>query len=380
MASRTPLSSASASGSTAVSRNGKGNGTSATREVPRSCVDTTNSDSLRSSTVSLTRPVGSGKRTCRAVRLRLHPLLLGDVEVHRVGRDVDQHRRAGRASSRRCRRSSRSARRTTTGVVVVTTSPRSTSTDTYGTVHPITATGAATSTPRRRLRSRATGPREMPPVVGAEEAGLDQLRVPLRLGHGVGRADQDVVRRARARSPTTVPRTASRLVSVVALSTAYAVDATNRVTSSVAVPPARTKRSRPVRGHQPASTSAPSASRIRRAHRSATTGSWVATSSVAPSATTSSSRSTTPPAVPESRLPVGSSARTRVGLADQGPGDRDPLLLAAGQLARERASRGHRARPGPAGPRARSHVSAPGRSGSSGRATFSIAVSPGSRL
>ena len=63
MASRTPLSSASASGSTAVSRKGNGNGISATREVPRSCVDTTNSDSLRSSTVSVTRPAGSGKRT-----------------------------------------------------------------------------------------------------------------------------------------------------------------------------------------------------------------------------------------------------------------------------------------------------------------------------
>ena len=32
-------------------------------------------------------------------------------------------------------------------------------------------------------------------------------------------------------------------------------------------------------------------------------------------------------------MPVGSSARISAGLGDQGPGDRDPLLLAAGQLA-----------------------------------------------
>ena len=36
----------------------------------------------------------------------------------------------------------------------------------------------------------------------------------------------------------------------------------------------------------------------------------------------------------ESRLPVGSSAKMICGPADQGPADGDPLLLAAGQLAR----------------------------------------------
>ena len=38
--------------------------------------------------------------------------------------------------------------------------------------------------------------------------------------------------------------------------------------------------------------------------------------------------------VRESRLPVGSSAKMMSGSAGQGPGDGDPLLLAARQLAR----------------------------------------------
>ena len=36
----------------------------------------------------------------------------------------------------------------------------------------------------------------------------------------------------------------------------------------------------------------------------------------------------------ESRLPVGSSAKTTLGPADERPGHGDPLLLAAGQLGR----------------------------------------------
>ena len=38
--------------------------------------------------------------------------------------------------------------------------------------------------------------------------------------------------------------------------------------------------------------------------------------------------------VRESRLPVGSSARRIAGIGDQGAGDRDALLLAAGELRR----------------------------------------------
>ena len=47
-----------------------------------------------------------------------------------------------------------------------------------------------------------------------------------------------------------------------------------------------------------------------------------------------------------SRLPVGSSASTIAGSADEGPGDRDPLALAAGQLGRAGARPRGEARPG----------------------------------
>ena len=110
---------------------------------------------------------------------------------------------------------------------------------------------------------------------------------------------------ARAAFSDTVPRTASRLVSVVALSTAYAVDATNRVTSSVAVPPARTKRSRPVRRpiSRPRGPRRRRGGRPGRRHLSATSGSWVSTMTdgLAGAVPPSTSRSTSPPVPPGSR-------------------------------------------------------------------------------
>ena len=81
----------------------------------------------------------------------------------------------------------------------------------------------------------------------------------------------------------------------------------------------------------------------------------------------------------ESRLPVGSSAKTHGRLRDERASDRDALLLAAGQLARGGAGGGRRGRP-------RSSSSAThSRSGlrpasASGSTTFSSAVSIGSRL
>ena len=81
----------------------------------------------------------------------------------------------------------------------------------------------------------------------------------------------------------------------------------------------------------------------------------------------------------ESRLPVGSSAKTTVGLRDERPGDRDALLLAARELGRAVLEPVRRARP-------RSISSSNhSRSGfspaiESGSVMFSSAVSIGRRL
>ena len=48
----------------------------------------------------------------------------------------------------------------------------------------------------------------------------------------------------------------------------------------------------------------------------------------------------------ESRDPVGSSAKTTPGPVDEGPGDRDPLRLASGQLARPPVLLAGQAEPG----------------------------------
>ena len=77
--------------------------------------------------------------------------------------------------------------------------------------------------------------------------------------------------------------------------------------------------------------------------------------------------------VVESRAPVGSSASTTAGSVDQRPGDRDPLLLAAGERAGQVPAAVAEADPveQPADP-----VAGPGRRPArrSGRPTFCSAV------
>ena len=92
------------------------------------------------------------------------------------------------------------------------------------------------------------------------------------------------------------------------------------------------------------------------------------------------SRRMTASPLTESSAPVGSSASSRPAVADDRPGDRDPLSLAAGELVGEAVGalgdvellEGLQAR------RARGLRPTP--SSSSGSATFSTAVSPASRL
>ena len=79
-------------------------------------------------------------------------------------------------------------------------------------------------------------------------------------------------------------------------------------------------------------------------------------------------------AVRESRAPVGSSARTTAGAVDQRPGDRDPLLLAAGELGRQVAGAVAEPDPGRAG-RGRGTGPTPAvRRAGAGGATFWAAV------
>ena len=79
----------------------------------------------------------------------------------------------------------------------------------------------------------------------------------------------------------------------------------------------------------------PAASRRRSGKRSASAALWVTTTSTACArAWRSSSRSATFPAEAASRLPVGSSHRTRRGREHEGPGERRALPLPAGQLRR----------------------------------------------
>ena len=61
---------------------------------------------------------------------------------------------------------------------------------------------------------------------------------------------------------------------------------------------------------------------------------WVTITSVLPSALTCSSRASTSSALAESRFPVGSSSSRTLGRDDERAGDRDALLLAAGELVR----------------------------------------------
>ena len=108
-------------------------------------------------------------------------------------------------------------------------------------------------------------------------------------------------------------------------------------------------------------------------------GSWVTITMVWPISRTAlrmNDRISAP--VLESRLPVGSSAKMIAGSAGQGPGDGDPLLLTAGELARavveavaEADGADDRVEPGRSGLR-------PARS--IGRVMFSNAVSVGTRL
>ena len=67
-------------------------------------------------------------------------------------------------------------------------------------------------------------------------------------------------------------------------------------------------------------------------------------------ACSSSNRPSTSAVDVESRLPVGSSARSSAGLGDQRAGDRDPLLLAAATARRAGGRPGRRGRPGRAPP------------------------------
>ncbi len=89
-----------------------------------------------------------------------------------------------------------------------------------------------------------------------------------------------------------------------------------------------------------------------------------------------------PPPVAGSRLPVGSSARTDARLLDQRARHRDPLLLAAGKLARpvlDALRRARRARAAPARALAR-RVAAGRRRCSAGIMTFSSAVKSGEQM
>ena len=101
-------------------------------------------------------------------------------------------------------------------------------------------------------------------------------------------------------------------------------------------------------GSRSSSTISPSARKTTRSVYAAATGSWVTITMVWPWSSTlrRSSSSTSAPDV-ESRLPVGSSAKTIVRPAHQRPGHRDPLLLAAGELVGpvvEPVARGRRCR------------------------------------
>jgi len=83
------------------------------------------------------------------------------------------------------------------------------------------------------------------------------------------------------------------------------------------------------------STIRPSRRTMTRSARAAISGLWVARTRVVFSSRCSpASRSTMPRLLSESRLPVGSSAKTSSAGCIRGPTDRHPLLLAAGQLLR----------------------------------------------
>ena len=88
-------------------------------------------------------------------------------------------------------------------------------------------------------------------------------------------------------------------------------------------------------GSASSSTIRPSARNTTRSVYDAATGSWVTITIVWPNSSTLRRRKpSTSALLVLSRLPVGSSAKTIDGLADQRPGARDPLLLAARHLAR----------------------------------------------
>ena len=111
----------------------------------------------------------------------------------------------------------------------------------------------------------------------------------------------------------------------------------------------------------------------------AATGSWVTITMVWPRPRVALRRKASSAApARESRLPVGSSAKTSSGPGDQRPGDGDPLLLAAGELRRPVIEPVRQAE---------LCTSSPSQAGSgffpakvSGRAMFSAAVSDGTRL
>ena len=123
----------------------------------------------------------------------------------------------------------------------------------------------------------------------------------------------------------------------------------------------------------------PSRTMTSRSAYAATRASWVTSTTVVPcSRAAATSRSITCSPVSESSEPVGSSANSTSGSATSAAGQRDPLRLAAGQLARTgaapaRPGRAARTRPRPR----RSAAARRAPPSSSGSATFSSAVSSG---
>ena len=87
------------------------------------------------------------------------------------------------------------------------------------------------------------------------------------------------------------------------------------------------------RAPRPGASTRPSVMRMVRPHRAASRASWVISTRAAPLSRLREKRwSMTCSPVARSRLPVGSSARTRLGRLTRAPRDGDPLLLAAGEL------------------------------------------------
>ena len=143
-----------------------------------------------------------------------------------------------------------------------------------------------------------------------------------------------------AATPMTMPSMVSALRSRFARNARTALRMHSHVHAAGPAPcaPAVLRQPAP-RGRPAAPAPAPRARRGRRASRRpagmrATVGSWVTSTIVRPASLSACRWARISRLVRLSSAPVGSSARIRSGIVDQRAGDRDALLLAAGELAR----------------------------------------------